>query len=54
MTEITEYGDIMLNTSLDEWGRRRINGVLEDGTTIFVVAVVVRRIIINGFTLVIV
>lgn len=41
MTEITEYGDVMINAYLDEWGRRRINGLLEDGTRIIVVAVVV-------------
>lgn len=39
MTDITEYGDIMLNAIIDEWGRRRIGGLLEDGTKIIVVAV---------------
>ena len=41
MAEITEYGDVMLNVYVDEWGRRRINGLLEDGTKVVVVVVVV-------------
>ena len=38
MADITEYGDVMLNTVIDEWGRRRINGLLEDGTRILIAA----------------
>jgi len=39
LVEVTEYGDIMINTYLDEWGRRRIDNLLEDGTSIIVVVV---------------
>lgn len=38
MPELTEYGDVMLNDYVDEWGRRRINGLLEDGVKIFIAA----------------
>jgi len=38
MTDITEYGDIIVNDYMDEWGRWRINGLLEDGTRILMVA----------------
>lgn len=34
MTEISEYGDVMLNAYMDEWGRRRTNSLLEDGIKI--------------------
>jgi hypothetical protein len=34
---LTEYGEFLLN-GIDEWGRRRINGLLEDGTKIIFVA----------------
>lgn len=37
MTDVTEYGDIMISAILDEWGRRRIDGVLEDGTRVIIV-----------------
>jgi hypothetical protein len=36
LTDLTEYGDVMINAYMDEWGRRRIDGLLEDGTTIMV------------------
>lgn len=36
MTEITEYGDIMPNAYMDEWGKRRIDGLLEDGVKILI------------------
>jgi|GEM_PF-5915358 len=38
MPDISEYGDAVFAT-LDEWGRRRINGLLEDGTRILIAAV---------------
>jgi hypothetical protein len=38
LTDISETGDILPNTYIDEWGRRRINGSLEDGTRILIVA----------------
>lgn len=38
MTDLTEYGDVMLD-GVDEWGFRKIDGLLEDGTTIIVVTV---------------
>jgi hypothetical protein len=41
LTDITEYGDVMISTLLDEWGRRRIDGVLEDGTRVIIAAAVV-------------
>jgi hypothetical protein len=37
--DITEYGDIVF-TDMDEWGRIRINSLLEDGTKIIIVTVV--------------
>lgn len=51
MTEISEYGDIVF-IAVDEWGRRRINALLEDGTKVIVVVVVppiVKRIMGDGF-----
>jgi len=52
VAEITEYGDVMLNVYVDEWGRRRINGLLEDGTKVVVVVVVVviGRVVGEGLT----
>jgi hypothetical protein len=38
LTDITEYGDVMLDAYVDEWGRRRIDGLLEDGTRIILVS----------------
>lgn len=37
MTDITEYGDIIVNATIDEWGRRRTDGLLEDGTKIIII-----------------
>lgn len=34
MADITEYGDTMLNATIDEWGRRRTDNLLEDGVKI--------------------
>ncbi|MEM4700619.1 MAG: hypothetical protein QXZ51_00570 [Candidatus Bathyarchaeia archaeon] len=39
MTDITEYGDVMLNAYLDEWGRRRTDSLLENGIKILAVGV---------------
>ena len=39
MVDITEYGDIMINPVMDEWGRTKIDSLLEDGTIIIVVVV---------------
>jgi hypothetical protein len=55
MTNITECGDIMINAYMDEWGRRRINSLLEDGIKIIVVVpppplVVVYRVVGDGLT----
>jgi len=36
MTDVTEYGEIMLNVYVDEWGFRKIDGVLEDGRRILI------------------
>lgn len=51
MTELTEFGDVMINSYLDEWGRRKIDSLLEDGVRIIVVAapppVVVKPIVIK-------
>jgi len=47
LTDITEYGDVMLNSYIDEWGRRRIDGLLEDGTKIIVVVVVPPPVVIH-------
>jgi len=54
LVEVTEYGDIMINTYLDEWGRRRINGLLEDGTWIIIVAIPAPKeyIIANQFPMI--
>ncbi|MEM2386037.1 MAG: hypothetical protein QXO67_03540 [Candidatus Bathyarchaeia archaeon] len=52
MTDITEYGEIVLN-GVDEWGKRRIDSLLEDGTKILIVAVpppVVIHIVGEGLT----
>ena len=35
--DITEYGDIMINAYTDEWGNRKIYGLLEDGTKIIII-----------------
>ena len=40
MTDLTEYGEVMAFGSpaiLDEWGFRKIDGLLEDGTKIIIV-----------------
>jgi len=37
MTQLTEYGELIIGGYLDEWGRRRIDGVLEDGAKIITV-----------------
>lgn len=37
MTDISEYGDLLFNTTIDEWGRRRINSLLEDGVKVLAV-----------------
>lgn len=39
LADLTEYGEFVLNASVDEWGRRRTDGLLEDGTRIIVVGV---------------
>lgn len=43
MTDITEYGDIIINAYIDEWGKRRINGLLEDGTKIIVAVALILK-----------
>ncbi|MEM1532430.1 MAG: hypothetical protein QW599_06265 [Nitrososphaerota archaeon] len=48
MPGITEYGDTMLNAYIDEWGRRRINGLLEDGTRIIIIIVAPVEIIVTN------
>ena len=51
MTVVTEYGEIMINEYLDEWGFRRIDSLLEDGRIIIVavvVAVVVFKRLLMG------
>ena len=51
MTETTEYGDIVLSIYVDEWGRRRINALLEDGTKVIVIVAIppaVKRIMGDG------
>jgi len=35
MPNITEYGEIVLN-GVDEWGKRRIDSLLEDGVRVIV------------------
>jgi hypothetical protein len=53
MPNITEYGDIILNAYIDEWGKRRIDSLLEDGTKIIVILpppVVGYRVIGDGLT----
>ncbi|MEM3566296.1 MAG: hypothetical protein QXK47_03800 [Candidatus Bathyarchaeia archaeon] len=44
MTETSEYGDVITNAYIDEWGRRRANSLLEDGVKIlaFVGAPIIR------------
>ena len=46
MTDLTEYGEVMAFGSpaiLDEWGRRKIDGLLEDGTKITIVVPPVKK-----------
>lgn len=45
MTDLTEYGDLMINAAMDEWGRRRIDGLLEDGTRAFVLGVLIKEVV---------
>jgi len=50
LTEISEYGDVVL-IAIDEWGRRRINVLLEDGTKVIVIVAIpppAKRIIGDG------
>ena len=42
MTDLTEYGEVMLD-GIDEWGFRKIDGLLEDGRIIIVVSAVVAK-----------
>ena len=53
MSELTEYGDLMINAYVDEWGRRKIDGLLEDGTLVIIIFVppppVVEIIVANDF-----
>ena len=42
MTDLTEYGDVMINTVMDEWGFRKIDGLLEDGTTIISIGAIIK------------
>ena len=35
MVYLTEYGDFIFNAHLDEWGRLKIDGLLEDGVSSF-------------------
>jgi len=37
LTDLTEYGDLMINTVMNEWGFRKIDGLLEDGTKIIII-----------------
>ena len=37
MANITEYGEILLN-GIDEWGGKKIDGLLEEGTIVIVAA----------------
>ena len=39
MTDLTEHGDVMINAYMDEWGKRKIDGLLEDGTKIIIIEV---------------
>jgi hypothetical protein len=51
MPDVSENGDAVF-TAIDEWGRRRIDSLLEDGTKIIVVApppVVVETIVAMNF-----
>ena len=43
MTDLTEYGDVMINAYMDEWGFRKIDGLLEDGTAITIVVPPVKK-----------
>lgn len=38
MVGLTEAGEVLLNAFVDEFGRRRTDGLLEDGTRAFVVS----------------
>jgi hypothetical protein len=49
--DITEYGDIMLNAYLDEWGHRKIDGLLEDGTKIIIVGGAILKEVTDSLSL---
>jgi len=49
MTDITEYGDLMINAYLDEWARRKTDGLLEDGTRMFAVGVVIKQVLDTAY-----
>lgn len=36
MAKITEYGEVLIN-DIDEWGGRKIDGLLDEGTLVIVV-----------------
>jgi len=38
MPNLTEYGEALINDYMDEWGFRKIDGVLEDGRRILIAA----------------
>jgi hypothetical protein len=44
LTDVTEYGDVLVKARVDEWGRRKINGVLEDGTKIIGVSAILKTV----------
>jgi hypothetical protein len=49
MPDVSENGDIVF-TAIDEWGRRRIDSLLEDGTKIIILApVIVETIVTKDF-----
>ena len=51
MPDITEYGDLMPNAIVDEWGRRRIDGLLEDGAKIIVaIGIILKQWSQTGYT----
>ncbi len=45
MTDLTEYGDVMINVAMDEWGRQRIDSLLEDGARAFIIGAVLKEVI---------
>jgi hypothetical protein len=52
LISITEYGEIVTGSTLDEWGRHWLSNIVEDGTrvivTAYTVTVVTKAVSLKG------